>query len=67
MIPIVLFNIKKKWNYLLLHNLFTFSYGIVTKPIAIGLGLEKEKEPILSFMNMFKKNIEKVGKSIFTQ
>jgi hypothetical protein len=27
----------------LLHKIFTFSYGIVTKPIAIGLGLEEEK------------------------
>ncbi len=53
---------------MLLHNLFTFSYGIVTKPIAIGLGLEEENKPILSSMNMFKKNIgEKVGKFIFTQ
>jgi len=52
----------------LLHNVFTFSYGIVTKPIAIRLGLEEEKEPTLLAMNIFKKNIgEKVGKSIFTQ
>lgn len=28
---------------MLLHKIFTFSYGIVTKPIAIGLGLEEEK------------------------
>ncbi len=39
---------------MLLHNLLTFFYGIVTKPIAIGLGLEEENEPTSSSMNMFK-------------